>query len=331
VIQTLGISSLIGAGLFVPWFSRLTGGNMFRVFKMQISTPPDQMPAVTRQFNALGDLTFFLPAGIWAVLIAAIVWLLLRRVKGAGLFVIWCGILILIGNPAWLNLPGTGVVNNFTLLIAAYIPAGLFIGVAAESVWAALTGRLAVSRQRLGSFLGGLVLCALLLLGLSSVTDRIDDIQPGSYTLATRPDLRAMQWIQENTLPQSKFLVNSFLAFGDSVAVGADAGWWVPMLAGRKTTLPPINQGYEAGPSAGYRQEIIQLTRAVQTLGVTNSDVLELLYQQGVSHIFIGQQQGKVNNAGSVLDPAVLLSSPAFTPVYHQDRVWIFKILGTDD
>jgi len=41
-------------------------------------------------------------------------------------------------------------------------------------------------------------------------------------------------------------------AYGDSVIVGSDGGWWLPLLARRQTTLPPINYGSEQGVRADY-------------------------------------------------------------------------------
>jgi hypothetical protein len=46
-----------------------------------------------------------------------------------------------------------------------------------------------------------------------------------------------------------------------------------------------------------------------------------------VSHVYIGQQHGKVNSSEGGLNLEELLSSPHFRPVYHQDRVWIFEII----
>jgi hypothetical protein len=43
--------------------------------------------------------------------------------------------------------------------------------------------------------------------------------------------------------------------------------------------------------------------------------------------VYVGQRQGMVNdNTPTSLDPASLLNSDGFEPVYHQDRVWVFRL-----
>ena len=41
---------------------------------------------------------------------------------------LWWFLNLLATNPQWLHLPGEGVITNFTLFIASYIPAGVMIG-----------------------------------------------------------------------------------------------------------------------------------------------------------------------------------------------------------
>jgi hypothetical protein len=47
-----------------------------------------------------------------------------------------------------------------------------------------------------------------------------------------------------------------------------------------------------------------------------------------VTHVYIGQRQGAVNNPEpGVLDPDELLASPSYRLLYHQDGVWIFELV----
>ena len=147
------------------------------------------------------------------------------------------------------------------------------------------------------------------------------------HALATRPDIRAAEWIQENTPQDARFLVNSFFAYDDTVIVGSDGGWWLPLLARRQTTLPPLNYGSERGPRPDYVHWINALTTEIQNKGIAHPDVLALLRARGVTHVYVGQRQGRVNYGGPhVLEPEQLLASPNFRPVYHQDRVWVFEV-----
>jgi hypothetical protein len=166
-------------------------------------------------------------------------------------------------------------------------------------------------------------------IGLWGARQRLGDMQPMSSTLVTRPDIRAAEWIQENTPQNARFLVNSFFAYGDTVIVGSDGGWWLPLLAERQTTLPPLTYGSERGPRPDNILWVDTLTSEFQNKGITHPDMLALLRERGVTYVYVGQRQGRVNyNGPYVLNPSELLSSPFFRLIYHQDRVWIFEVVS---
>jgi len=116
-------------------------------------------------------------------------------------------------------------------------------------------------------------------------------------------------------------------AYGDSVIVGSDGGWWLPLLARRQTTLPPINYGSEQGVRADYLSWINALPRLIQSKEMNDASVAAELRARGITHVYIGQRQGRVNYGGpNVLQPEQLLAGPGFHAIYHQDRTWIFEI-----
>jgi hypothetical protein len=134
-----------------------------------------------------------------------------------------------------------------------------------------------------------------------------------------------VDWITKNIPADARFLVNSFSAFGGSSVAGSDGGWWLSILTARSTTLPPLNYAFEKGPIPNYRSWVNSLTEEVTTRGLADPAVQAELARRGVTHVYIGQQQGRVNYAGPTLDPQVMLKSPAYSLLFHQDRVWIFK------
>jgi hypothetical protein len=112
------------------------------------------------------------------------------------------------------------------------------------------------------------------------------------------------------------------------VVVGSDGGWWLPLLAHRPTTIPPITYGFERGPRADYREWVNALPRAIDAQGLGAPSVLRLLAERGVTHLYLGQQRGRVNHPGpTAIRAEALLGNPHFRPVYHHDRVWIFEIV----
>ena len=70
-------------------------------------------------------------------------------------------------------------------------------------------------------------------------------------------------------------------------------------------------------------------SRIMATLSrLGKTDVIKLMIERGFDYLYIGQQQGKVNFGGEFLDIELLASDPHFQQVFHQDRVWIFKIIA---
>jgi Family of unknown function (DUF6541) len=311
----------VGAGaglLFLPWFVNAFGTSLMALSWRRATTLPAEARPFTWEYNAVGRLDTYLAPVWWLALILGLGMGLWRRQRSVLLAGVWWLLSLVATNPSWLSLPGTGLITNFTLFIAAYLPAGLFSG--------ALVAHLIESdrRQRWGPILAMLVLVSL---GVWGTRQRMNDPAPAVHALVTRPDMRAAAWIQANTPPQSRFLINSFFTYDGSVVVGADAGWWLPLLAGRQVTVPPINYSSELDPGSDLWQQIDELAHQTQERDLDDPEVLALLRQAGVTHVYVGQRQGRVNYTGDhVIHPEQLVKSPHYELVYQQDRVWVFEI-----
>jgi hypothetical protein len=234
---------------------------------------------------------------------------------------LWWFLLIIATNPQWLRLPGSGAISNFALLLAAYLPAGVLIG--------DLFGQL---MARLGTrwWCGALATLLIAGVGVGGARARMADVSMPQHTLVTRPDLRAMTWIEENTPKEAQFLVNSFFAYGGRSLVASDGGCWLPLLARRANTVPPLNYKIEKEPYPGYREWVNALSAEIRDQGINHPEVLALLRERGITHVYIGQRQGRMNYDGPhVLDAHQLLDSPHFRLIYRQDRVCIFDVVKT--
>jgi hypothetical protein len=128
-----------------------------------------------------------------------------------------------------------------------------------------------------------------------------------------------MAWIRENTPDEAKFLANSFFAYEENVVVGSDAGWWIPYLAGRANTVPPMTYGQEASSVADYIAQVNGFAREVQDGDLGAAETVQVLKDYGVSHVYVGQKGGTI-----AVD--TLMESAAYELLYHQDRVWIFGV-----
>jgi len=328
-------AGLGAAVLYLPWFIHVFSGKILVILASQVTTPASQVTEFTQEYNAIGNLFTYLPAWLWLVLLLSIAWGLWRRETGVALISLWWFLMILAANPEWLNLPGMGALSNFAVFIAAYIPAGILTGTAVgwffEAVQEKRIPNLSVgAKLRLPaiSLFSIALITVILAAGLLGARQRRNDVKPADFALVTRPDLNAFNWIEANIPKNAGFLVNSFFAYGGTVIVGSDGGWWLPLLAGHKTNLPPITYGSEGDPWPGYKDWINNLTAVVLEKGIDDPQVLSMLNERNLRYIYVGQLQGSVNYPGPFpLAPETLLASQHFRPIYHQDRVWIFEMV----
>ena len=316
----LGLGSAL---LFLPWFIHVFGARIMKILENQLTTVPAANPAGLDQYNSIGDIFTYAPAWAWLLLplmIGAGLWL---RKKDVALLASWWFLILLTANPAWLNLPGTGTVSNFAVFIAAYIPISIFLG--AGVGW---LGEKWLHRPRTAIWLPRLVLGVMIIVAaVLGGRQRLADVRIQDFALATRSDLTAAAWIRENTPADAKFVVNYFFAYLDQLIVGADGGWWLPLLTERQSNLPPLTYGIEDSSGDTYLYRTNELASLIQKDGITSPSVIRQLIDEGFEYIYIGQRQGAVNNPGPVvLDPQVLKLDEHFQLLYQRDRVWIFKL-----
>jgi len=319
-VLRLGAAGLIAVGLTMPWWLNVLGGGLPDVAAGYLK-PPASRTAAEVEYNALGPLTDYLPGWAWALAGVGLGWGLVRRNPGTPLLGIWSGLSFLATNPDLLGLPGAGFIGNFTLFIAAYIPAALLIGwlgsQAVEGLLRRVSGRTGL----------GLVLTLLGLAGAVGAFRQLGIADPVAHSMLTFSDLEALRWVRENTPPDSRFLINGFFAYGGTMVVGADAGWWLPLLGGRQASVPPMPYVSERPVEPDYVAKVNGLMAQVLARGPTDPDVVAALKRAGIGYIYIGQRRGRVNNpTGRVLDPGELAKSPAYQLVYQLNRVWVFKL-----
>ena len=304
--------------LFLPWVFRLLASQHAKIFSNQMSTVTES------SLSGTGDLSAYLPVLIWLLILIAIAWGMWRREKAVLIFAVWWLFTLIAGQPGWVHLPGTGVITLFAVLIAFYIPAAVLIGSMAG--W--IQGQL--STLRYPRFIEiGLTLILLLIASLN-VRPRLNDVQVASHSMVTRPDLRAFQWIDQNLPGDAKFLVNTILAYNGTTIAGTDAGWWIPLLAHRDNSVPPMTYNSEIGPLPNYQSWANQPAFSIIDNGLVSEKTLSLLNERGYHYIYIGQQQGSVGQIPP-MEPmrlARISTSPHFHLIYQQDRVWIFKIIN---
>lgn len=305
--------------LFLPWGFHIAGGRLATALGAGIAagSPLDHVLA---DYQVWRGVAVYVP---WPLLIAGLValaWSLVRRrwvIASVGLWVL--GLASLVAGRL-IRFPGANMMQNFAVLIALYIPASLLVGWLIGQI-AMLSGRWA---GKAGQWMLGVAVVAI---AMWAAAGQIGIVQP-SYVMVTRPDMRAMVWIRENTPSEARFLVEAFRIYGGRSAVGGDAGWWIPLLARRENTMPPQYALLNEVPAdAQYTQRIVNLVAYLETTSPVSPEGVQMLCNWGITHVYVGQGQGEVGvGAVQLFSPDALATSPVFSQVYQQDRVYVFAL-----
>jgi hypothetical protein len=341
-----GLALLLAA----PWLLNLLRGQLVRnanglvsggasqVVIAQLSTLEPVVPKYVGGYVLLGALAGLLVAG-W------------RREWRLALPAAWCALLVLVVVPYVAGLPGAGVIDGLTGLGTLYIPTALLAGygLAAAQEWlsrsstslpTAKTPRLSASM----SFswrslrLGGIFSVALVLGVIASNTGWQARVVSRDTALVTEADLTAMEWIRANTPPRARFLINAFPAYGGTLAAGSDAGWWLPLLARRWASLPPLTYGSEQGEFADYQRGVNALVKKLRgrdltdlaplSVDLTRPVALKTLADNELDYIYSGAHPFPGPESADRFDTAKLRASPLFRLVYERDGVEIFQFIG---
>lgn len=143
----------------------------------------------------------------------------------------------------------------------------------------------------------------------------LDVINP-STVLATHDDVAAMEWIRAHIPADAKFLIN-VRHWQVGTYVGTDGGYWIPLLTGRDTVLPPAVYLYG---SAEYVKGINELAKTIAVAESWGTESMHrLLSDNGVTHVYIGARGGN-------LTPRMFMDSSYYHPVYSNGAVWIFEV-----
>ncbi|MEN6478566.1 MAG: DUF6541 family protein [Anaerolineales bacterium] len=244
------------------------------------------------------------------------IWALLRRQWRMALLALWAGLCVLLPNLQWLGLPDLWLVNNTAVVIAYWLPVGALCG------W--LLGDLAhlgahwwrrhARFERLAQIGAAALLVATAYVGSWLHLDVLNT----STVLATPADIDAAAWMRDNLPPDALILVNS-AHWSNTARRGTDAGWWLPLLAGRRVTLPNLL----------YIQGGAERFAAINSLAIAVEEaqddcapsLLALLRERGVTHVYIGAQ-------GGPLLPEKLTHCPAYTLLYSVGPTRVYALDG---
>lgn len=193
--------------LIIPWVIRLFEGTLPIILGSQLNTSASNVSQAAQNLNTIGDISNYLPPILWLLVLLAVIWGFITRNRKSMIFALWWVFILLAANPNWLRLPGTGVLTNFAVFIAAYFPAGILIG----SSGAGFLERIGLITSDKSSSVGengiksvtrksiawsALLLVSILFISIWFVRPRIRDVRPSEHVLLTRPDLRQLNGLK---------------------------------------------------------------------------------------------------------------------------------------
>lgn len=239
---------------------------------------------------------------------------LLRRQRLALALSVWLLLLSLLSQPNFLGV----FMDPVTLVISSYTPIVISLSLLLESLLAWLSRLKAPLSSQLRIALSsavGLALIAGLLSG--AVRWRSIDLQANSFL--TPADLKAAAWLRAHTPAEARFMINTYqFPITANLIIGLDGGYWLPVLAQRRTLIPPMVYSIEKLNAPGADQLPLQAHRLNGEL--TSPPALAWLQQQDVQYVYLGAQ-------GEPIPPASLLASSAYALVYEQDGVHVFRLV----
>ena len=211
-----------------------------------------------------------------------------------------------------LGFPTLWLINNNTWYISLFVPVGILIGWLLDDRlrWAENGGQ----TRRLAAY--GVLTAAVIWSGLFGLRQNVGVVNP--ETVLARPDdLVMLDWAEEYLPADALVAVNSWPWLGESNWAGSDGAYWLFLLTGRQSTMPPIGYGMERDNGERVNQFNRQLA-AVEDWDAATT--LGWLRAQGVTHILIGER-------GGPLRPEKLLASSHYRLLDSNGAAWLFEIV----
>ncbi len=319
--------------IIAPWIMNLLNGFLVRNASGFVSGGVEAERIA--QYSTIPALVPFYAKSY--VLFSAFIGLIIaiwQRAWRMSLLALWCAILILCVIPQVVGLPGTGLIDYLTAFSALYIPlaplAGYAIGVVQSRVQGMLSG---IASYAFYTFASA-ILIGVIAWGAAWHVQLIS----GNTQMVTAADLRAIDWIRVNTPTTARFLVNSFPAYGGNLIAGTDAGWWLPLLANREVTVPPLTYGSEQAELRDYAHRVNTLAEKLRgrslrnpapvSVDLTTDQAIMLLRDAGITYVYSGAHPFPSAREADRINTHRLRASPLFRLLYDQDGVEIFEFLG---
>lgn len=212
---------------------------------------------------------------------------------------------------SWLS-RGVGFINMTSVTISLYLPLSALGAHGTVTLFDILVK---LAPRKLSWFLHPLFIGVILIATLLGAKTLVPLLNPITM-LVRADDLRAMDFLRNATQPNQKLLIQPFL-WGYGLYAGNDGGSWIPALAHRPTIPPPVL--FALSDSSEQVRQINQVSQKVLEKPRDASWIAHLMQENGLDYLYLGAK-------GGAISPYEILQSPYFELIYHQGRVFVFKL-----
>lgn len=306
--HAIGRLMVLGGGavaLVSPWLTAMWTLHRSQTVLPSVTAPSHAITSFPLDLVVAGDDRYLAGLALLGLLIAVY-----RQPRLAATLILWSGIVLIAADPPLLGLPINLWVNANSIAIAAFVPIVVLVGSLVEEIAASLGER---SRRPLRR----LALPVLILALAGSRFPTMVGIVSPCCGLIGPGDSEAIAWVRDNTPAEAKFVIDGYI-WQDRIWAGSDAGYWLPVLADRATTLPPLF--YAVGPEQSVR--LIQETAAqISQAAADPSALARTARANGAAFVFVGSRGGR-------LDPVRLAHSEEFRLLYRSGGAWVFAVVA---
>lgn len=301
IVGRLTLAAALAVTLASPWIVHILG-ILHKGYSNDVGTPE------STYFRWKSLITNVLNYPTSSVLLSlALVAILLgwwRRERVVIVLSVWVIVMLILSKLRFADL----FMDIVSVTISLYFPISVIVGWMVSTVTNKLANYWKPIRWVVGVALSGLFIWGGVTIG--------SIVEPGA-AYVRRDDLSAMDWIQSNTPPSAYFIVNTFSwDFLPTYVIGSDAGYWLPLLADRRTVTVPMTYPIERASVDDLVDRLLALDCLEGHL--TSPEALALLRREGITHVYIGQRGGPI-----VVDE--LLKSPAFDLEYQKGSAYVFR------
>jgi hypothetical protein len=316
IAARLGAMGLVGGLLALPWLARLPGA-----LSLGLGQQPGDYGADYYGLERLGSAVAQptnLPLLALAAVGFAVAWVLChppafdKAPAGAGasdnaascvpppgaaearagpvavlLLGLWALAQLALANPRWwpIPMPLAGRVDFVTTVAALCFPLAVAAALALATAWR-------VARAQQGRRAIGLALA--LGTGATALGGwQLQALVTPSNVLVAPADLTAAAWLRAHAPPDARIAVSAVIfPWAPDYVVGVDGGYWLPLLAGRATTVLPMLYPGERAADPQAVAAMVAATRALldapaapQTVAVLRALGVGYVYHSGRSPV----------------------------------------------